>query len=521
MTFVLVACPLPAILGVVAWRKGSEIAPLYLLGWAALLAGIFLNALAILGWIPKHPITVQGLRIGSALEAMLFSFALAHQIRTMRDRMKEHSRVLEREITHRTDVERELRKSKLELEQRVEERTGALREAKDRAERANRAKGDFLAMMSHEIRTPLNSIVGFTQILLRRATKAQEDPAVVETLRTISSSGLSLSELINNILDSTKIDSGNVELSIEPVDLDELLEAVRRGCSMTPANVRREIALERDPALPAYIEGDRTKLIQILFNLTGNAVKFTPLEKEVAIAARPWENGVEFEVRDQGPGIPRDRRESIFEPFTQADGSITRRFGGTGLGLSITKKLVDLMGGKIFITDQPGGGTIFTTRLPLKATDPPAANVQAPDELHFSPENRVLVVEDNPINQMMLEDMLSDFGIQVRLAASGSEGISTASAMLAEGQPPDLILMDIHMPEMDGLEAATRMRATTGFADTPIVGLSADAFEEQRQAALDVGMNDYLTKPLTLESAAPILIRYLRPEPASSSEPAA
>ncbi|MGK5090895.1 ATP-binding protein [Deltaproteobacteria bacterium TL4] len=382
-----------------------------------------------------------------------------------------------------------------------------LKQAQKQAEEASKAKTQFLANMSHEIRTPLNSIVGFSQILLNHAKEYQFSIEVRRYLENIQISGQNLSELINNILDLSKIEAGKMDVSIEPLNLKLLVQGIFHINKVQALQKELDYTFDVDAKLPEIIESDRTRLNQILMNLVGNALKFTMEGKRVQLKVQNLENFILFQVIDEGIGIPKDKQAHIFESFEQVDETITRQFGGTGLGLAITKKMVELLHGEIWVESELGKGSTFSVKLPLieSAVRLPEQRDVLPDDLYFTKDNVILVVEDNPMNQDMIQVLFQKIGLGIHQAFNGEEGVNKAFEL-----KPDLILMDLHMPKVDGLTATRQIRTHKEFVETPIVALSADAFSEQKRKAFDAGVSDYLTKPIEFQKLFPVLIKYLR-----------
>ncbi|MBF0214444.1 MAG: response regulator [Magnetococcales bacterium] len=379
-----------------------------------------------------------------------------------------------------------------------------LRQAKEEAESANRAKTAFLANISHEIRTPLNAIVGFSRILLKH--QSQISPRFMRYLENIRVSGDNLTEIISNVLDLAKIEAGKVELDKEDIDITLLVQSLYQVAKDRAAEKGVLLQYAIDPALPRQVHSDRTRINQILMNLVGNAIKFTPRGREVHIRAARDGGFMRFEVADQGIGIPPDRLNAIFEPFEQADGSTTRRHGGTGLGLSIVRSLTGILEGSVSVESREGMGSIFRVRLPLEEAAPPARNDDRCNwrAFRFDPNSRLLLVEDNAMNREMLLAVLDEVGLTAMVAEDGRRGVELARTLR-----PDIILMDLHMPIMDGLAATRLLRKDPETAKIPVIGLSADAFVEREREASEAGIDAFLTKPVDLSRLIPLLADYL------------
>jgi signal transduction histidine kinase/ActR/RegA family two-component response regulator len=380
-----------------------------------------------------------------------------------------------------------------ELNRLVDESAQATREA----EMATRQKSDFLAMMSHEIRTPLNGIIGMTSVLLARQLAAA-DRDCVETIR---SAGEALLTIIDELLDFSKIEAGCLELECAEFDLHEAIQEAMQIVQPMAARKSIRLVASNIPSLPKSVCGDIVRLRQILMNLLSNAIKFTPqgtveLKAEVESATHS-EYELRFAVTDEGIGISPEQQARLFQPFSQAEASTSRNFGGTGLGLAICKRLAELMGGKIGVKSRLGEGSTFWFTVKVSASryvPPPAAEstqkIETPCSTvkHF----RLLLVEDNNINQKVALAMLKYLGYRADVARNGLEACKAATS-----QHYDLILMDCLMPEMDGFEATRYLRAQGGHClQVPIIAMTANAFAEDRDACLEAGMTDYLSKPV-------------------------
>ncbi|KIM00373.1 PAS/PAC sensor hybrid histidine kinase [Paramagnetospirillum magnetotacticum MS-1] len=360
--------------------------------------------------------------------------------------------------------------------------------AKDKAEETARIKANFLATMSHEIRTPMNGVLGMLHLL----TGSPLTPEQRDHLETAQSSARSLLSIINDILDFSKLEAGQMKMESTRFDLYRLMEemgALLKGAAMDKGlDLRLHIAAN----VPRHHCGDSNRLRQILTNLMGNAVKFTERGGvEVLVEALP-DSRLRFQVADSGIGIDPAAASGLFSEFVQADSSITRRFGGTGLGLSICKKLVEMMGGEIGFDSVPGQGTTFHVVLPFTPASDDGRAAAIEEQIPDLPPMAVLLAEDNPVNQKLTTVLLNRWGQQVTLARNGAEAI----AALAR-QHFDLVLMDVHMPGIDGLEATRRIRAMSGpVSRIPIIAMTADALDGDAALCLEAGMDDYVAKPV-------------------------
>ena len=373
-----------------------------------------------------------------------------------------------------------------------------LEEQRNQADAANRAKSAFLTTMSHEIRTPMNAVLGVAGIL----GDTEITPEQREWLDVMVASGHSLMELLNNILDLSKIEAGSMELRPETFDLRALARSVHALFAPAAAAKGVETAIRFELEGTHYI-GDPVRIRQVLSNLVGNAAKFTETG-QITITIRDRCEGavrlVDLSVRDTGIGVSGEALSRLFTAFTQADSSTTRRYGGTGLGLSISKYLSEQMGGRIDVESRVGRGSTFTARIPLLLAPVPTAPPPTPESV--APDVRagprhVLIVEDNATNRMILSHYLRRMGHSFDIATNGQQALAAW-----EERDYDIIVMDIEMPVLDGLEATRELRrreAASGRSYTPIIALSADAMIEKRDTALSVGMDGYLTKPVGLK----------------------
>ena len=423
-----------------------------------------------------------------------------------------------RDISDRKHAETALHQLNTELEQRVQQRTSELEianlglvQARDVAEAANRAKSAFLANMSHEIRTPMNAILGMASLLRRGGLTPQQSPR----LDHIDTATQHLLQIINDILDLSKIEADKLTLEVAPVEVDRLVRHV--GSLVADRAKAKGLGLQVELCvLPRGLWGDATRLQQALLNYATNAIKFTEsgtVTLRLAMLAEDADSVLlRFEVEDTGIGIDAAVQPRLFKTFEQADNSTTRRYGGTGLGLAITRRLAALMGGEAGLHSQPGVGSRFwfTARLAR-------SNLPAPDDAdqwraraaeaalrRDHAGRQVLLVEDEPVNREVVQILLEEAGLQVQTASDGWQAIECAAR-----QPPDLIVMDMQMPRLDGLDATRRIRQTALGATVPIIALTANAYAADRALCLDAGMDDFVTKPVDPEALFAAVLKAL------------
>ncbi len=423
-------------------------------------------------------------------------------------RLESYARQLEREISAHMATQDDLRKSNESLEARVAERTAELVEAKLQAETATRAKSEFLANMSHEIRTPMTAILGYADLML---DETPEGPTLGESVAIIKRNGKHLLTLINDVLDIAKIESGKLAIEMFPVSPRTMISEVLALFSLRAEQKGLRLSAEFDDTVPDRILTDPTRLRQILLNLVGNAVKFTQQGK-VGLHVH-WERCPDsepkllIEVRDTGIGMTAEQMSCLFQPFQQADGSTSRRFGGTGLGLAISRRLIEMLGGSIAVASEYGSGTTFSVSLAGQPacrvgegpTDRDSA-VETKCENAVSPmpvpleRMRVLVADDSPDSRSLVSFVLRRSGGLVTTAENGQIACELALEALARNEPFHVILMDMQMPVLDGYLATAALRRQE--YELPVIALTAHSMTGDRQKCLDAGCDAHLTKPI-------------------------
>ncbi len=422
--------------------------------------------------------------------------------------------------------------------------------ARDRANRANASKSEFIANISHELRTPMTAILGFTDVMLERWPKTPDEQQHVQSLETVRRNGLHLLEIINDILDLSKIEAGRVEIEREPLSPNELAREVFELMRIRAEEKEIDLRLEIAPDLPEWSLGDALRVRQVLINLLGNAIKFTETGSvglEVSRERLDSKQFLQFSVCDTGIGISPDQLQNLFEPFSQADPSVAARYGGTGLGLAICKRLSELMGGRIRVRSTLGSGSVFIVQVPFSACDPPsdaarrhrsprpqtagttprplasdrtaehaawqenpcqkpprAAAETAPLDAH------ILLVDDSPDNQRLIAWILEKLGARITLADDGQSALDQVEALARAGSSFDLVLMDLQMPVLDGYAAIRKLRSLGH--DIAVIALSAHAMAEARERALAAGADGYATKPIIKQELLPLIRQLLSDE---------
>ncbi len=420
------------------------------------------------------------------------------------------------DITERKRTEESLQRYARQLQQNNEELAAALAAARE----ATELKSRFLANMSHEIRTPMNGVLGMAELLVSTSLNAEQR----EYAEGIQNSAEILLSLLNDVLDLSKIESGKLELECIPFDPFSIVEEVRRTLAVRARAKSLAFTCRRDARLPRLVSGDPVRLRQTLMNLAGNAIKFTEQGEVVVAADLTREEGeravLRFSVRDTGIGIASGQRERLFDSFVQGDGSTTRKYGGTGLGLAISKQLVELMGGQIAVESAPGRGSLFCFEVSFKkhAAEQPPAPLPAFQAADFTlaagvpPGNhryRILLAEDNPVNQTIALRILQKAGYATDAVASGKHAVEALAS-----SHYDLVLMDVQMPEMDGLEATAQIRRLEGaLRHTPVIAMTANAMAGDREKCLAAGMDDYLSKPIQAQQLCQVVRRWVERAP--------
>lgn len=381
-----------------------------------------------------------------------------------------------------------------------------LKRAREEAEKANLAKTHFLANMSHEIRTPLNAILGFSQILLNRLKDVDLPGDSKRDLENIRLSGQNLTELIQNILDLSKIEAGKQSFHFENLNLKQLFQGIYYINSSTAEEKGIQLSYDFDPELPRWISSDRSKLNQILMNLTTNALKFTPENKSVTLKAFHESGNLKFQVIDEGIGISIEKQANIFNAFEQGDESHIKQKIGSGLGLAITHSMVKALNGDIEVISETGKGSTFSVTLPLIEVQGEVNRGSMPDfnDFQFEENTTILMAEDNLMNQEMIKELFKDLKINLEIVNNGQEALDQLPSV-----KPDLLFLDMQMPVKDGIETVKEIRDNPAYNDLPVIAMSANAFSDQQNKAISYGFNEYVTKPVDFCNLLPMLAKYL------------
>jgi signal transduction histidine kinase/CheY-like chemotaxis protein len=372
----------------------------------------------------------------------------------------------------------------------LKEKNNELIIAKNKAEKASQARSEFLSTVSHELRTPLNAINGITHLLLKEKPKKSQ----INYLSSLQFSGNYLAKFINEILEINKIESNKTEVENIPFDLRELLKNIKNCLQELAYSNNNNFKLEIDNTLPDHIIGDPTKLSQIFLNLINNALKFTKNGSVIVIAKQDFSEQqntqIYFEVLDTGIGIPEEKLQTVFESFSQGSIEVNRKYGGTGLGLTIVKKLIKILGGQIKLESTVGIGSSFSFTLQFKNVSETIMKEEKPKKKHSTSlsNKKILLIEDNKINQMITKKMLENKGILCEIIDNGEDAIEAA-----RHDTYDLILMDVHLPGINGTIATQKIREFD--TTTPVIALTAISLHENREMLLSFGMNDVITKP--------------------------
>lgn len=384
---------------------------------------------------------------------------------------------------------------------------------KEQAEAANRAKSQFMTNITHDIRTPLSAIMGLNQVLINKSSELALPDEFPKFQHHIQSCAQNLLSLVNNFLDISKIESGKMEIFEDDFNIRAMIGDILGAYNILADQKGVDFSSEVSVKLPSDIRTDRSKLTQIISNLVGNAIKFTPKGRRVELGTTMEQGMVVITVVDHGIGIPLERQQVVFDEYEQVDDVTSRNHVGTGLGLAITKKLVTLLGGTISLSSRgEGKGCSFRVAIPFKAANAPVVGrdeIVALEDGVFSRENVILLVEDDPTNRVLIKYLFKTIGLKIHMANNGELGVKKAIELAGRGTPPDLILMDMQMPVMNGIEAARQIKENKLCGGAPVVAISALAFAEQQADAQAAGICDYLTKPLNIENLGIILHKYL------------
>lgn len=443
-----------------------------------------------------------------AHEAEMEKIKGLYERRFLRERnaRKEAERLLESKSLELHQSNRDLLKLTHNLENLIQERTRELEQEKNRALELSRAKSEFVATMSHEIRTPINGIIGVLKLLESDLGEPSESKKLVEIAQH---SSYTLLHIINDVLDFSRIEAGKMNLESVPYDLKKTLQKLLHPFEKQAKEKSLKLIFDYDSAILAYQSGDPFRLTQVLNNFLSNAFKFTEAG-EIRLHVFLKDDLIHFEVQDSGIGIPEDKQDRLFKDFSQADSSTSRKYGGTGLGLVITKRIIELMGGKVGLKSEFGKGSCFFAKIPYKPLEKQnkselALMTQDGSLSQAETSARILLVDDNEVNLLIGEKILKRLGHQVECACIGMEAIEK---VLDKNHQYDLIFMDIQMPELSGYDT-TKILRNEGI-QTPIVALTANTSEEDKSQASKAGMNGFLSKPFNLNEIKMIITEFTK-----------
>jgi len=514
---------------VTALRQGNQEVRFFLVSWVIFVVAAFVLTANKLGIVPRNIFTENGLQIGNALSILFISLALADRInieKKQRIASDKEALRLEKEARANKEKQFELEIQAKEAELKAQSEIITAREEVLLAKAKSKTKSSFLATMSHEIRTPLNGILGMSGMLSDTTLTAKQQGF----LDVITSSGRSLLNLINDILDLSKIESGKMEVEYRVFDVHQLHRETIRTFELLAKDKSIQLVCEIEPTVSQYMKSDSNRLQQVLLNLLGNALKFTEkgcirlkvsCSKVTDIESQRFSNIIKTEVIDSGIGLTEKQQSKLFQSFSQADSSTTRKYGGTGLGLSISKKIIELLGGKIGVISKKNEGSTFWFDTPnLKMTDEEVEEFKREqcsllkDEKQKEIKDKlegltVLVAEDNKVNQMVIKGMLSKLGLKCYIAENGEEALEHVKNYYDE---IDAVLMDCEMPVMDGYQATREIRAwekSQGKKSLPILAVTAHALKEMVQDSLDAGMDGHISKPIDKQILHDALLKHL------------
>jgi signal transduction histidine kinase/DNA-binding response OmpR family regulator len=488
----------------VDWTKGAVLCGIVLLG-AALISRFTTRMLA-------RPLMLLQAGITSVRQGKFEPI----QVSPTGDEIEYLGESFNRMIEELAASQQQIRQHQELLEDRIRQRTEDLEKAMHGALEASQAKSEFLANMSHELRTPMNGLLGMLDLVLDGSLK----PDQKEQLETAQRCAYSLLALLNDILDLSKIEAGKMALEKIPINARTVVEDCVKSQAAKASQKGIDLRFEKDAAATCHVIGDPLRLRQIVANLVSNALKFTDRGwVRVRLSSTARTDGrldMQVQVRDTGLGIAADKLPAIFEKFTQADGSITRKYGGSGLGLTITRGLVEMHGGDIRVESELGVGSTFTVILPCEPASAPAPATQQPQRWEkIEPARlsraRLLLVEDNLVNQKVVLAILRKKGYRIDVANDGREAIS---ALEARDAGYDLVLMDVQMPVMDGLEATRAIRRDPRWERLPVLAMTAHAMNGDRERCLQAGMNGYISKPVQPAHLIATIEKHLSPSPA-------